>query len=159
MVISSARDKCNSPHRVCQRCTQYYVPGKDGKDFIQKGVKCHLCAGIRCSQREKLHNEAGVDDTVIKFYNMETASKKARYCALNSPSEKGPANVILKEKYDDHFRVRYDSRVIKDYNDFLQFLKARDKVKLFPAVFDLYFGHTRVQVFFPLIESRIPSCS
>ena len=106
MVVCSAKEKCNSPHRVCQRCTQYYVPGRDGSDFIDTDVKCHLCAGIRCAPREKLPSEDGIDDIDIKFYGMETASKRARYCAVNPASETDPSEVILNEAYKDHFRVR-----------------------------------------------------
>ena len=104
----AAQKKCHPPHKVCQRCTEGYVPGEDGSNYLIADFqyKCHLCAGMPCPARVDLHRNDGVDEVVVKFFVFESGSKVARYQAVNLPAVTDPMEVIRGYPYDDHFRVK-----------------------------------------------------
>jgi len=142
MFLCSSKERCQAPYKVCNKCVT----------FTKDGDKCHMCAGKRCPTRYELHVKDGVDDIVLKFFVLETASKLMRYLAQSQPSVDDHTRVIYDHAYDDCLRVRIDARRVFNYKLLLQHMKAKGQNKLLPRRTRMFFWHSRLETLYPFTE-------
>ena len=68
---------------------------------------------------------------------------------MSPPSTSDHVKVIRDNRYDDHFRVTFDTRRVYSYGDLMQYLKVNRQEWFIPVITKMFFWHSKLRISFP----------